>query len=376
MPATPTDVTATAGVQQITVNWASSANATGYHLHRSATPGGTVTYITVPTGDGDSYTDTGLTPGQTYYYTVVAVNSTYNTSSAASAQVSAKPTAPTPSVPTNVTATAGVQQITVSWAASTNATAYHLHRSTTPGGTITYITVPSGDGDNYTDTGLTVGQTYYYTAEAVNSTYGTDSAPSAQVSAVPIAPTPSVPTNVTATAGVQQITVSWVASTNATSYHLHRSKTPGGTITYITVPTADGDSYTDTGLTVGQTYYYTVEAVNSTYGTDSAPSAQVSAVPNAPIPSVPTNVAAVGGPSAGKIIITWSASTNATVYHLHRSTSPGGTITYITVPTADGDSYTDTGLTVGQTYYYTVEAVNTTYGTDSAPSAQVSAAAP
>jgi hypothetical protein len=38
-------------------------------------------------------------------------------------------------------------------------------------------------------------------------------------------------------------------------------------------------SYTDTGRIVGKTYYYVVIAVNTTYGTSSAPSAQVMAVP-------------------------------------------------------------------------------------------------
>jgi hypothetical protein len=53
----------------------------------------------------------------------------------------------------------------------------------------------------------------------------------------------------------------------------------GTTACSQTATTASTYSYTDTGRTTGKTYYYVVVAVNTTYGTTSAPSAQVSAVP-------------------------------------------------------------------------------------------------
>jgi hypothetical protein len=118
---------------------------------------------------------------------------------------------------------------------------------------------------------------------AINTTYDASSAPSAQVSAVPLPPVPGVPTNVAAVAGSLQITVSWTGSANATGYQLERSATSGGPYTTLvaTVPetTATTYSFTDTGRIAGKTYYYIVIAVNSTYSTSSADSAQVSATP-------------------------------------------------------------------------------------------------
>ncbi len=184
-----------------------------------------------------------------------------------------------PSAPSGLTATAGNQQVALSWNASSGATSYNVGRATTSGGP--YTTVSSPTTTSYTDSGLTNGTTYYYVVSATNSA-GT-SANSSQVSATPVAP-PAVPTGLTATAGNQQVALSWTASSGATSYNVGRATTSGGPYTTVSSPTTT--SYTDSGLTNGTTYYYVVSATNSA-GT-SANSSQVSATPSAP----PTQVSA------------------------------------------------------------------------------------
>jgi Glycoside hydrolase family 44/Fibronectin type III domain len=176
-----------------------------------------------------------------------------------------------PSAPTNLTATAGNQQVALTWTASTNATNYNVMRSTTNGSGYTKISSPTTT--SYTDTGLTNGTTYYYVVTATNSA-GT-SGDSNQASATPSLPAPSAPTNLTATAGNQQVALTWTASTSATSYNVMRSTTNGSGYTKISSPTTT--SYTDTGLTNGTTYYYVVTATNSA-GT-SGDSNQASATP-------------------------------------------------------------------------------------------------
>jgi hypothetical protein len=79
-----------------------------------------------------------------------------------------------------------------------------------------------------------------------------------------------------ATAGAQQVSLSWTASAGATGYNVERSTTTGGPYTKVASPTAT--SYVDTGVTAGTTYYYVVAAVNAS-GT-SGLSAQVSATPS------------------------------------------------------------------------------------------------
>jgi hypothetical protein len=90
-PASPV-VTATAGANQVALDWADTANTTSYTVYRSTTAGtlGTAIaqYITP-----SNYTDTTAVNGTTYYYTVQAGNYGKATNSA---QVSATPTGTAP----------------------------------------------------------------------------------------------------------------------------------------------------------------------------------------------------------------------------------------------------------------------------------------
>lgn len=161
-----------------------------------------------------------------------------------------------PAAPTGLKATAGNVQVSLTWNASAGATSYNVHRSTTSGGP--YTVVSSSAVTNYTDTGLTNGTTYYYAVSASNS--AGESANSSEVSAIPNAPPPA-PTGLVAAAGNAQVALAWNASTGATSYNVKRSTISGGPYTTASSPTTN--SYTDTGLTNGTTYYYVVSAVNS-----------------------------------------------------------------------------------------------------------------
>lgn len=181
-PPSPMGLTATAGDKQVSLAWDASSGATSYHVKRSTTHGGPYSQITSP--GNTSYTDTGLTDGTTYHYVVAAVNSTGESanSSEVPATPSASVTAPSvPPVPTGLMATAGDQQVSLTWNASSGATGYHLKRGTASGGPYSQVAAPSGTSD--TDTGLSDGTTYYYVVSAVNSVG--ESANSGQVAATP-----------------------------------------------------------------------------------------------------------------------------------------------------------------------------------------------
>ena len=249
-----------------------------------------------------------------------------------------------PAAPTNLLATAGNAQVGLSWSASAGATSYNIERSTTNGGSYTKVASPTTT--SYTDTGLSNGTTYYYVVAAVNS-IGV-SGNSNQASATPAAPPPA-PGNLVATAGNAQVGLSWSGSAGATSYNVERSTTNGGPYTTVGSPTAN--SYTDTGLSNGTTYYYVVAAVNA-IGV-SGNSNQASATPAGP-PPAPSNLVATAGNT--QVGLSWSGSAGATSYNVKRSTTNGGPYTTVGSPTTN--SYTDTGLSNGTTYYYVVAAVN------------------
>ncbi len=112
---------------------------------------------------------------------------------------------------------------------------------------------------------------------------------------------PATPANFTATAGNGQVTLSWTASSGATSYNVYRSTTSGneGTVAYNAGITST--SFIDTSVTNGTKYYYKVAAVNSV-GT-SAQSGEQSATP--------TTSAATGSLSG-----TLTPVTSVTTYNL------------------------------------------------------------
>ncbi|MGB7846533.1 MAG: glycoside hydrolase family 44 protein [Candidatus Acidiferrum sp.] len=179
-----------------------------------------------------------------------------------------------PAAPAGLAATAGNAQVSLSWTAASVATSYHVKRSAASGGPYTLVAAPTAT--TYTDTGLTNGTKYFYVVSALNTTG--ESANSAEANAIPTAPAtplPPTPTNLQATAGNTQVSLTWSASTGATSYNVKRRNTNGGPYTQIATPSTN--SYADTGLTNGTTYYYVVSAVNS--AGESANSAEANATP-------------------------------------------------------------------------------------------------
>ncbi len=255
--------------------------------------------------------------------------------------------------PTNLAATAGNQQASLTWTASSGATSYYVKRGTASGGPYTTVGTPAGT--TYADTNLTNGTAYYYVVTAVSA--AGESANSNQASATPTAApaAPVPPLNLTATGGNQQVSLAWTASAGATSYNVKRATTNGGP--YTTVASPASTSYTDTAVTNGTPYYYVVTAVNAAgqSGNSNQATATPAAAPTTPTaPVPPLNLTATGGNQ--QVSLAWTASTGATSYNVKRAATSGGP--YTTVASPAGTSYTDTALTNGTTYYYVVTAVS------------------
>jgi len=100
-PGAPTGLTATAGSTQVSLSWTAPAsnggvNITAYRVYRGTTSGGETLVTTggcSGLGNVLSCSDTGLTPGQAYYYQVSAVNAIGE--GARSNEASATPPTPT-----------------------------------------------------------------------------------------------------------------------------------------------------------------------------------------------------------------------------------------------------------------------------------------
>ncbi len=224
----------------------------------------------------------------------IAIKSTMGSfTSPLSNVVTAYTTGSPTAAPANPVATKGTGKVTLTWSAPTTpqlcgmaVTNYEIYRATAAGGQGQNPTYTIGNVLTYTDTDVNSDTTYYYKLKV--KTGGGTSAFSGEVNAKPDAGivAPGAPTLISATSGDKQVTLSWSAPASTggaaiTSYKIYRGTVDGVVNTLVhTTPDGATTSYTETGLTNAQTYYYKVSAVNS--AGEGTKSNQFSATPNAP----------------------------------------------------------------------------------------------
>ncbi len=258
-----------------TIYWTDDPN-TPIDPSKPSTFTGSIT-ITAP---ATTETITGLDPANNYDFTIVATNSLGDSTPAAEVDAT-----PVPEAPTGLTASAGAAsgQVDLEWNPSPGADSYTIYYSDDGGNTFTAIS-PNVTGTSYPHTGLNDGTEYTYYVVANNA--GGTSESSDTISATPGVEPPSAPTNLTASAGSGEVSLTWTAVDGAEDYTIYVS-TGGGDYTAIS-PNVTGTSFTHTGLTNGTNYYYYVVANNE--GGASADSNVVSATPEAPTVDPPAAV--------------------------------------------------------------------------------------
>ncbi|HSY18089.1 MAG TPA: DUF5010 domain-containing protein [Candidatus Acidoferrales bacterium] len=171
------------------------------------------------------------------------------------------PTPAIPGIPTGLAVVAGpgAGRASLAWNALLGAAGYNVKRSTVAGGP--YTTVMVTTTNTAVDIGLTDGAQYYYVVTAFNGIgESTNSAPSGVL--LPIPPVPDVPTGLSATAAIGQVSLNWTASLNAAGYNAKRSTVLGGP--YTTVVAVSTNVALDASVTGGTRYYYVVTATNGT----------------------------------------------------------------------------------------------------------------
>jgi len=412
-PGPPTGLTATTGNAQVSLTWIppasdGGAELIGYDVYLgTSSHGESATPVNAALITSTGYTVTGLANGTTYYFTVDAVNDA-DLHSAASAEASATPVAPTtaPGSPSGLTATAGNAQVSLSWTAPASdggaqITSYDIYEGTT-GNVKTTAPVASSKGTSVTVKNLANGTTYYFKVAAVN-TVGVGP-PSGAASATPAAAItkPGPPAGLTATPGHGRVTLSWTApgsdgGAGISGYLIYQGTSPGGeAATPVNGSPVSATSYTVTGLANGTTYYFKVAAVNDAkrQGSDSgeASATPVSAAASASAttstskgsgtaassaPGGPTGLTATAGDA--RVSLSWIAPASdggspLARYLVYLGTNPGTFDLSASAPvkSVTGTSTVVTGLTNGTTYYFVVTAVNAD-GTMSNASEQASA---
>lgn len=173
---------------------------------------------------------------------------------------------------------------------------------------------------------------------------------------------PSAPMTLAVTnASSSHIDLSWLAPASdggsaITTYTVYRGASSGSG---VSVASTTSTSYSDTNVTGGNTYYYTITASNAVG--EGPHSNEVSAnASNPTAPGTPLNLSVQTSGSALKLA--WHPPTSnggspINAYNVFRATSSGAE----TFLSAVGNvlTFTDSAVTAGTTYYYEVSANNT-----------------
>ncbi|HLY20464.1 MAG TPA: fibronectin type III domain-containing protein, partial [Bryobacteraceae bacterium] len=261
-----------------------------------------------------------------------------------------------PAVPTGLAGhSANPSTAMVSWNASTDnvgVAGYYLLRN----GSVAGATA----GLNFQDTGLTEAATYTYTVESFDLG-GNVSAPSLPISVTTedVAP-PTAPGSLAGTATSSgKVILTWSPATDNTgiNYYLVFSGISPGALAQAGRVPSSVTGFTSSPLTAGTTYYYGVEAVD-TSGNTSMMSSIVAVTTPMP-PSAPANFTATPV-STAKVAMTWSAAVSGGLpiqkYYVYRGSS-AFSLSQIAVVTQT--AYTDSSANPATTTYYAVAAADT-----------------
>ena len=339
-----------------------------------------VKIITV-SGNSTTYTDTGCQPNTEYTYYLKSRDSVGNVSPASSSVTVTTPeseedTDP-PSTPTGLTlVSTGENFIAFKWNPSSDTGGsglggYKIYRGPNEIATVDASTT------TYTDTGLQPDTEYVYHVRAFDNAgnYSDFSEALTARTRPPAGDTtpPTTPQNLNAqTIDDNSIKLTWNASTDSggsglAGYRIYREDRDnyGSPIAFVDKNTTE---YTNTGLQPGTTYRYKIKAVDNAGNTSDFSNVAEATTTDSSVdrepPTTPTNVQIIAlSPSDAQI--SWDASTdNVAVDHYEiftatPSSDPFTNFDYNFIGETSETEFVATGLSPGQTYNFSVLAVDT-----------------
>jgi hypothetical protein len=179
---------------------------------------------------------------------------------------------------------------------------------------------------------------------------------------------PGPPSDLVATAGFHEVRLSWTAPFNGnsaiTGYNIYRGP-DANSLSLYSPNLAPSTTFTDSSVTAGTTYYYTVRAI-SFYGLGDAPTT-VSTTPYR-VPDAPGSFDAQAGPTRNAITLTWQTPYDGASpiirYRIWRDAHDGNGWTAVADPYPADTSWVDDACTPtcsvadGDTYDYAIAAYN------------------
>lgn len=304
-------------------------------------------------------TDTSVTPGNTYEYTVTG---NYYDKNGKAVYLKYNKTGKSINVETDApkllsATSADYDTINVKWQEVKGATGYKVYRKKAGEKDFTALGVVKGT--TYKDNSAQVGQEYYYTVRAyVGETSNLGSFDKNGIKGVAL---PKKPTLKTAeSVDFNAIKVTWKKVDGASGYYVYRKA--DGEKYFKQIAEVNGNkTFTsiDLSATTGVKYQYTVRAYRNRNGKPYAglyDSKGVTATACTKAPTIKSGVSTV----SDKLKLTWSKVNGATGYNVYRKLENDKSYKLIKTINGNGNvEFTDSGLKCGVKYYYRVNGFRT-----------------
>jgi len=273
-----------------------------------------------------------------------------------------------PSAPSSFTATAGAEQVVLTWTTPSNGgspiTKYQVSYGVSSNYTTNWVDISNSGAITTTHTvmGLVNGSGYTFEVRAVNAIG--NGASSGTRMATPVT-TPAIPDGFTATSGAGQVVLTWTTPSNGGSpiikYQVSHGLSTGYIADWVDIPSSDATTttYTISGLTNGTNYTFEVRAVNAI---GNGASSGTRTVTPAKTPAVPNEFTATAGTE--RVVLKWTTPNNGgspiTKYQVSYGVSSGYMTDWVDIPSSNATTttYTVLGLTNGTGYTFEVRAVN------------------
>lgn len=339
----------------VLLSWTASSGAAQYRVGRDG--------VTIGTTTDRTFTDTTVTAGHAYSYTISALNGSGSTESNTLPVTAPACVSPPGAFAVSASAfctngAAPSPAVHVTWTASSNASTYVVNRNGAA-----YSGTFASTKLAFDDLTVSVGQTYTYTVTATNSggttlSSGQSVTIASSTCAVVTPPSSallSVNTICNDTSPVNRL--SWTAAAGSANYTVFRDLAALSAALPATTL-----AYDDASVAPGQTHAYFVRAANAGGSSDSnsinlaLPTTICQPPPGSFILSANAFCDISSSPSA-RVNLTWTASANATGYDVLRDDRPIGTVT--------GTAFSDSAALAGQSYTYVIRASGPGGTTDS-----------
>ncbi len=358
-PAVPTGVRVTVDDGALVVAWdaVQADDLLGYQLYRSDSADGPWTHV----GELTSATETtvgGLDNGTTYWFSVSATDDATNESDRSEPASGVPGDHVAPPAPSQLSGIPYDRRVNLWWPAveTPDLAGYRVYVATGAAGPWTQV------GDDLTSIeawvdDLTNDTTYHFGVSAFDLA-GNESHRTVTTMIPFDDEVPDTPTDLTATPGDGQISLSWsaVAAPDLLGYRVLRAASEAGPWTELTTSPQSATSFVDAGLADETEYFYRVTAVDDD-GHVSDPAETSATTGDTTAPATPTGLVAT--PGNRQVSLSWDAVSDPDLagYRVHLSYYDN-TPWIRTTSTLSTTSHTVSDLNNFSPYWFSVSAVD------------------